>query len=77
MPDELTINGIAYVRKDALPKADVQIDCLHYQSVSELAKEFGIDRHHIYAAINAGELTYVLVNGCVRGKKVCREKFVS
>lgn len=73
MPDELTINGVAYVRADRRQKP---FDTIHYCKVSELAKEFRIDRHHIDRALNSGELTYSLMNGCTKPKYVLREKFI-
>lgn len=64
MPDELTVNGVLYVRADGR-----QSDLLTVRRVAELT---GRDVHTIYAAIDRGDLPAKVPNGLTRGMRVRR-----
>ena len=64
MPDELTINGVLYVRAGAQPS-----EMLTAAQVAQMAHK---DVHSVYAAMNAGLLPYSVPNGCKRPRMVRR-----
>ena len=64
MPNEITLNGVLYLKAEGRHG-----DLLTVKEVADLT---GRGLHTIYDAINAGELTAHVPNGCVRGMRVRR-----
>lgn len=67
-PDELTINGVLYLRADGRSS-----DWLTVRQAAQLVTK---DVHSIYDAIKAGELDGRRPNGSKRGTKVRRDKLM-
>jgi excisionase family DNA binding protein len=63
-PDELTINGVLYIRADGRSE--------DWLSVKQAARLVGKDVHAIYNAIKANELDGRKPNGSTRGIRVRR-----
>jgi len=64
MPDELTINGVLYVRADGN-----QQDLLTVAQIHELT---GKSIHSVNDAMNDGRLPYSVPNGCKRPRRARR-----
>lgn len=64
MPDELTINGVLYLRADGR-----QSDLLTVAQISEMT---GKSIHTINDAMTAGLLPYGVPNGCKRPRRAKR-----
>lgn len=79
LPDVLTIDGVDYIR-DELARRKYATEAARPESfcrVYDLAEEFGINVHRIYAALNDGSLPYRIAPGTSRPKMVRRSDFIA
>lgn len=80
MPSELTINGVMYVRADAIEGRTPEQAVERWYSVAELADMSGFTASSIYRAMADGRLAYKCPNGSDVGRRVARsewERFVA
>lgn len=77
MPERIEVNGIWYVREDALLRErPAPIVAEAWESVMRLCKEFGVDPHRAYRAHEMGLLEARVPNGQKRPLKSRRSEFV-
>lgn len=69
MPDELTINGVLYLRADGR-----QTDLL---TVAQIHDMTGKSIHTINDAMTSGRLAYSVPNGCKRPRRAKREDVIA
>ena len=69
MPDELTINGVLYLRADGR-----QSDLLTVEQVRDMT---GKSVHAIYDAMNDGRLPYSVPAGCKRPRRARRSDVIA
>ena len=80
MPSELTINGVTYVRTDAIEGRTPEQTVERWYSVAELAELSGFTPSSIYRAMAGGRLAYRCPNGSDVGRRVAQsewERFVA
>lgn len=73
LPDRMEINGRWYVAEDSLPR---QAEDEPRELVKALCREYHVDPHAAYRAIDAGELAAVKPRGASRGWRSRRSDFV-
>lgn len=78
LPDVISIDGVDYIRDEVARRryAIQGADPESWMKVSQLAKEFYLNPHRIYDAINAGEIPARKPAGAARGWRVRRCDFV-
>ena len=74
MPERLSINGVYYIREDALPKATAQAP-EPWEGLRRLCDEYGVDCHKAYAATREGRLDARMPHGARRGLRCRRSEF--
>jgi len=75
MPERMCINGLWYVREDALPQPSAPA-AEPWEPLRGLCREYGVDPHAAYAAVRAGDLDARMPNGASRGLRCRRSEFV-
>lgn len=78
LPDVISIDGVDYIRDEVARKryAIQGADPESWGKVYALGREFGVDVHRIYDAINGGALPARRPAGASRGWRVRRADFV-
>lgn len=80
MPSKLTINGVVYVRADAIEGRTQEQTVERWYSVAELAELSGFSASSLYRAMSDGRLAYKCPNGSDVGRRVAQsewERFVA
>ena len=74
LPERMEINGLWYVREDALPRPTEAPEPM--EMVKALCREYHVDPHAAYRAIDSGELDARKPRGASRGWRSRRSEFV-
>jgi hypothetical protein len=72
----MCVDGIWYIREDALPVQSVPPQLEPCVTLASLCKEYGIDKHRAYRAVKAEALDASPPRGCVRPLKCRRSEFI-
>jgi len=75
MPESLVINGVKYVREDAMESRSPRLERSY--SVSELESLTGVSYQAIYRAVKRGELEAILPNGSMRGMRIKESAYLA
>lgn len=74
LPERMQINGLWYVREDALPRPTEAPE--PWEPLKALCREYGVDPHAAYRARDAGELEARKPRDASRGWRSRRSEFV-
>ena len=75
MPESLVINGVKYVREDAMESQCPRLERSY--SASELESLTGVNYQAIYRAVKRGELEAILPNGSMRGMRIKESAYLA
>lgn len=77
MPEELTVNGVLYIRSDvAMDRASQPPALERWYKVAELVDITGFSQSSIYRAMDSGKLAYKCPNGSKSGRRVSETEWV-
>lgn len=75
MPERLTVNGVEYVREDAIPKQPPRALERSY-TVQEIEDLTGVNYQTVYRAVRSGRLRAVYPNGSTRGMRIMESDYL-
>lgn len=73
MPERLTVNGVRYVREDAVPQPRA---LERSYTAAEIESLTGVSSQSVYRAVRSGRLHAVYPNGSSRGMRITESEYL-